>query len=195
MGVTKTGIVSSSNIYESKAKTVHYNTTPGDLDSKSYTFTPTTGVNSCMREIIVHGELYPTNELMHARFKVTWNGFDTSNTSGDFGMVFQGYHQDSDGTTQWWTSLGSAANNIRNLRSLVLSSTSGSYIYDFTYNNTSALTHEGFRCDYSNGTATITFSDMIVIPEKYYVPESFQSGTPSFRMGKDYISAKEIYEL
>lgn len=195
MNVTKSGLVSSANIYESKALNVQYNTNYGDADGSKYPFTPTTGINSCMRDIVVHGEKYPSDIPMHARFKVSWSGFDRSNTAGEFSMYFQGHYQRSDGTTNWWTPLGDAATNVQDLGALVLSASSGSYVYDFTYNNLSSLSHEGFRCNYSNGTATITISDVIVVPVKYYVPESPTSNIPSFHMGKDYISARDYYEL
>lgn len=50
---------------------------------------------------------------------------------------------------------------------------------------------------YSNGTDSVTvkFWDTFLIPAKYYVPENPTSGVPSFHLGKDYISAREIYEL
>ena len=50
---------------------------------------------------------------------------------------------------------------------------------------------------YSNGTDSVTvkFWDTFLIPAKYYVPENPTSGIPSFHLGKDYISAKEIYEI
>lgn len=196
MSIKKNGIITSPNIYESSAMNLHYETNPGDRDSRIYTFTPSTENNSCMRDIIVHGELYPANELMHAIFKVKWSGFDTSNTSGDFNIFFQGYYIRSDGTTNWWTSLSDdASNRYRNLKSLVLSSTSGEYIYNFTFRNHPYTTYEGIRSDYSNGTGTIEISDFIVIPEKYYIPETFAGGTSSLHIGKDYISAGEIYEI
>lgn len=195
MSITKQGIITSPNIYESSAMNLHYGSNLGDRDSSVYTFTPSTEINSCMRDIIVHGELYPANELMHARFKVKWNGFDTSNTSGNFNMYFQGYYNDGS-TTNWWTPLGNKASNVRDLKDLVLSSSTGEYIYDFTYYNTPYTTHEGIRIDYSNGTGTISFSDFIVIPEKYYVPSTPPSGNSvSLHIGKDYISAGEIYEI
>lgn len=196
MSITKQGIITSPNIYESSAMNLHYETNPGDRDSRIYTFTPSTETNVCMRDIIIHGELYPNNELMHARFKVKWSGFDTSNTSGDFNIFFQGWYIRSDGTTNWWTALGNDANGHKDLKTLVLSSTSGEYIYDFIFRNHPYTTHEGVRSDYSNGTGTIEFSDFIVIPEKYYVPETFSGGgTSSLHIGKDYISAGEIYEI
>lgn len=196
MSITKQGIITSPNIYESSAMNLHYGSNLGDRDSSVYTFTPSTEINSCMRDIIVHGELYPANELMHARFKVKWNGFDTSNTSGNFNIFFQGYYTKSDGNTTWWTPLSDSADSHRNLKNLVLSSSSGEYIYDFIFNNEPRRTHEGIRSDYSNGTGTISFSDFIVIPEKYYVPSTPQSGNSvSLHIGKDYISAGEIYEI
>ena len=50
---------------------------------------------------------------------------------------------------------------------------------------------------YSNGTDSVTckFWDTFLIPEKYYVPENFQSNTPSLHIGKDFISGREVYEF
>ena len=191
MSIKKNGIITSPNIYESSAMNLHYDRNPGDRDSHTYSFTPSTGINSCMRDIIVHGELYPANEVMHARFKVSWNGFDANST---FNIFFQGYYNDGS-TTNWWTPLGNEAKYVKNLQGLILSSTTGEYIYDFIYHNVPYTTYEGYRADYSNGIGTISFSDFIVIPEKYYVPETFVEGGTSLRIGKDYISAGEIYEI
>lgn len=195
MSITKQGIITSPNIYESSAMNLHYGSNLGDRDSKVYTFTPFAGNNSYMRDIIIHGELYPANELMHARFKVKWNGFNTSNTSSNFNIYFQGYYNISDNNTNWWTPLGSAAMNYKNLKTLVLSAISGEYIYDFTFRNNNFMTYEGFRCDYSNGTGVIEFSNISVIPEKYYVPSPPPWNSVSLRIGKDYISTGEIYEV
>lgn len=197
MSITKQGIITSPNIYESSAMNLHYSNEIGDRDTYIYTDTPVNGDNSCMREIIIHGELYPQNEVMHARFKVSWNGFDTSSTNGTFNMYFQGYYNDGS-TTNWWTPLGSKASNVKNLKDLVLSSTTGEYIYDFTYYNIPYTTHEGYRANYSNGTGTISFSDFIVIPEKYYVPSTpphTSGNSVSLHIGKDYISTGEVYEI
>lgn len=171
MSIGKNGIWIADNIYESSAMNIHYNNEIGDCDNKIYSFTPWVDDNMCMRDIKVHGELYPANELMHVRFKVTWNGFDTSNTSGTFDIHFQGYYTNN-GSKIYATPLGSAATNYRDLRGLVLSSISGEFYYDFTFNNLPYVTNEGIRSNYSNGTATITFSEFTVIPEKYYVPKN-----------------------
>lgn len=192
MSIKKNGIITSPNIYESSAMNLHYGNNPGDCDSMVYAFTPSTEDNSCMRDIIIHGELYPRNTKMHARFKVTWNGFD--NSSGNFSIYFQGYYQKSDGTTNWWTPLGDSTTSKADIHGLVLSSSSGEYIYDFIFDNVPYTTHEGIRSNYSNGTGTLKFSDFIVIPEKYYVPNTF-IGTSSLHIGTDYISAREIYEI
>lgn len=196
MIVNKKGIWNVENIYESSAMNIHYHSNLGDYDNRSYTFTPSTENNSCMRDIIVHGGLYPYNELMHVRFKVKWNGFDTSNTAGDFNIFFQGCYVISDGTTNWSTPLGSSANSHKNLRTLVLSSASGEYVYDYTFPNMNTTTSEGVRCDYSNGTARIIFSDIIVVPEKYYVRSTPpEDNFTALHIGTDYISAGEIIEF
>lgn len=195
MSITKQGIITSPNIYESSAMNLHYGSNSGDRDSMVYTFTPSTEDNSCMRDIIIHGELYPQYTKMHARFKVTWNGFD--NSSGNFNIYFQGYYQKSDGTINWSTPLGDSITSKADIHGLVLSSSSGEYIYDFIFDNVAYTTHEGIRSNYSNGTGTLKFSDFIVIPEKYYVPSTphTSGNSVSLHIGKDYISAGEIYEI
>ena len=129
---------------------------------------------------------------MHVRFKVTWNGFDTSSTNGTFNMYFQGYYNDGS-TTNWWTPLGSKASNVKNLKDLVLSSTTGEYIYDFIYYNVPYTTYEGYRANYSNGTGTISFSDFIVIPEKYYIPKTFTGGVLLLFTSEKIIFQQEKY--
>ena len=191
MSITKQGIITSPNIYESSAMNLHYGSNPGDRDLSVYTFTPSTENNSCMRDIIVHGELYPQYTKMRARFKVAWNGFD--NSSGNFNIYFQGFYK-IDGTTHWGTPLGSTATGKADIHGLILSSSRGEYIYDFIFNSEPYTTYEGIRSNYSNGTGTLKFSDFIVIPEKYYVPEIFTEGT-SLHIGTDYISSGEIIEI
>ena len=129
-----------------------------------------------MRDIIIHGELYPQYTKMRARFKVAWNGFD--NSSGNFNIYFQGFYK-IDGTAHWGTPLGSSATGKADIHGLVLSSSSGEYIYDFIFNSEPYTAYEGIRSNYSIGTGTLKFSDFIVIPEKYYVPEN-SGGTHIF---------------
>lgn len=191
----KNGIVQFGGMYESQAMELHYSSNPGDRDTKTYSYTPTTTANSTHRVIPVHGSLYPKDEVMHARFKVTWNGFDESNTDGTFNIYFQGLYYTNGSNATFYTPLGAKADSVQNLKSLVLSATSGEYIYDFTYSNIAYDTQEGVRCDYSNGTASISFSDITVIPEKYYISSTHQDNFTALHMGSNYISAGEFIEI
>ena len=200
MSITKQCIITSPNIYESSAM----NYVKQSQIGTSFIYTPSTGINSCIEGYTIDFSNCTTGEKIYIRLKVEWNGFDTSNTNGDFSMWFQGdtYH-----VTNGWEWAGNpvvaaALSYTSNLKNLVLSSTSGSTILKTSttihsdYPSVRKYAHMGIRTDYSNGTGWIRISELEVIPEKYYVPETFAGEVgASLHIGKDYISAGEIYEI
>ena len=200
MSITKQGIITSPNIYESSAMNYVQQSQVG----ASFQYTPSTGINSCIGGYTIDFSNCTAGEKIYIRLKVEWNGFDTSNTNGDFSMWFQGdtYH-----VTNGWEWAGNpvvaaALSWMYNLKNLVLSSASGSTILKTSttihsdYPSVRKYAHMGIRTDYSNGTGWIRISELEVIPEKYYVPETFAGEVgASLHIGKNYISTRELIEI
>jgi hypothetical protein len=189
--ISKNGIVSSNNLYESKAM---------NIANSSYigSYTPGTGTNSCLNQLMIPFTDYTEKTTFHIRVLVTYSGFDTSNENGIFDMWFQGdVRKVSDNTTTWNNNyMTSKLNNYKNLKVLVLSSESGIFQYDTTFTIPASWFETyngirlGIRSDYSNGTGKITISNVEVMPEKYYI-----GGGTALRVGEDYIAVNEFYEL
>ena len=117
------------------------------------------------------------NKKAKISMTVEWNGFDTSSTAGTFDIRFQGAVLLQNGTTSWTNPAGAsnqactALMNAKNLKTLVLSATSGSYNYETEFTikcgtgDDFAAGHVvSMRADYSNGTGWIKFSNIKVTP-------------------------------
>lgn len=48
----------------------------------------------------------------------------------------------------------------------------------------------GFRSDNSNGKGIVTISDVVIVPERYYVSDKIKA-----RFSEDFVSCNEIIEL
>lgn len=195
----KNGVISADNIFESDAKNLVIESDIG----KTYSYTPTTGVNSCITGFTVDYSNCTAGEKIYARIKVEWSGFDTSNTAGKFAMWFQGATYNV--TTDAWEWTG---NNIvpaylgSSVTNLILSKESGSAIVEViatvpsVYPGTKTKENVGLRSDYSNGKGTISISDLVVVQEKYYTPSSSLSNSgPAIKIAEDYVVSNELYEI
>ena len=192
MGFYKTGHVTTAELIESSAANLVIDTQINNI----YSYTPSTTSNSCTEGYTVDFSNCVSGEKVYLRIKVSWSGFDASNTSGTFKIRFQGSNYNfTDDVWEWTTQYPS--NSKQDLTNLVLGTTSGTKIIETSLTIPSEIPtkytkcHVGLRSDYSNGTGSITISGLEVIPERYYI----NSGLTSLKINKNYISSNEIYEL
>ena len=122
---------------------------------------------------------------------LTWSGFDESNTNGTFDMCFQG--SQNNGVWTYSNPMTAALNQIKRPKAAVLSSSSGSYRYKTSFINTNPEIKRlglSIRTDYSNGQGTVSISDVVIVPERYYVSDKIKA-----RFSEDFVSCNEIIEL
>ena len=187
--IKKNGNAIVPNLYECKAMSIFVDGNGMALQN-SVTYTPSTGSNSCMPERAV---TVTPNVKYYIECTLTWNGFTKTNSGGTFDMWFQGTQNDG------WTTgnpVMSALNDVKRPRDVVLSKTAGIYTYKATFTSTStSITKFGIsmRSDYSNGTAWVTLSDILIVPEKYYI-DLLSSNYVKTKFHNTYISCNEIIE-
>lgn len=172
----KNGNLICSEIFESSCMNVS--------PQSSISYTPGTGNNSCMQFNIpdlVSGASY------YLDITVEWSGgFDTSNTNGTFSLRCQGSTYNN-GSWNWnqGNAMTSAVNNAfgGSFTSTVLGSASGSIrkIVKFTVGSEQTGLGLGARSNYSNGNGKLTYKNLMIIPEKYFVNQSISSA----KMTKD----------
>lgn len=193
--IDKKGIWHSDVFYESWAEQIQTNT------QETTTYTPSTGTNSCISDSYrrVMFTDYAAGDTFAVTITVKYNGFDTSNTSGTFSIRFQGTNYTTSAAAWQWAGtnpINTALNNAKNLKTEVLSKTSGTYTYKtyFTltsdFRNTYSGSGVGIRSDYSNGTATLTLTDFIVTPIK-----SSNTSNKQAKIGDNYVTAEQFYEI
>lgn len=193
--ITKQGIVKADTFYESWAEQIQATT------QEVTTYTPSTGTNSCISD--GYRRVMFTNYVAGDTFAVTitikYNGFDTSNTAGTFSLRFQGTNYNTSAAAWQWAGsnpINAALNAHRNPKTEVLSKTSGTYTYktyfilSSAFRDTYSGSGVGVRSDYSNGTATLTITDFVVTPIK-----SSNSGNKQAKIGDNYITAEQFYEI
>lgn len=187
--IKKNGNAITSNLYEYEAMSIFVDGN-GIALQNSITYTPSTGLNSCMPERVV---TVTPNVKYYIECTLTWNGFTATNSGGTFNMWFQGTQNDS------WENANpvtGALSDVRSPRDVVLSKTTGVYTYKTTFISTStSITKFGIsmRSDYSNGTAWVTLSDILIVPEKYYI-DLLSSNSVKTKFHNTYISCNEIIE-
>lgn len=187
--VKKNGNISTNNLYEYKSMSIFVDKN-GIALQNSVTYTPNTGLNSCMPKRAV---TVTPNVKYYIECTLTWNGFTKTNSGGTFDMWFQGTQNDDLGNTNPVTE---SLNNVKRPRDVVLSKTTGVYTYKATFTSTStSITKFGIsiRSDYSNGTAWVTLSDILIVPEKYYI-DLLSSNATKTKFHNTYISCNEIIE-
>lgn len=156
--------------------------------ANNITYTPTTDKNSCMTQRTIDVEL---NVKYCIECTLTWSDFDESNTNGTFDMWFQG--SQNEGVWTYSNPMTTALNKIRRPKDVVLSSSSGSYRYKTFFINTNPEIKRlglSMRTDYSNGQGTVSISDVVIIPERYYISDKIKA-----RFSEDFVSCNEIIEL
>lgn len=187
--IKKNGNAIVPNLYECKAMSIFVDGNGMALQN-SVTYIPSTGSNSCMPERVV---TVTPNVKYYIECTLTWNGFTKTNSGGTFDMWFQGTQNDDWGNANPVTV---ALNDIKRPRDVVLSKTTGVYTYKATFTSTStSITKFGIsmRSDYSNGTAWVTLSDILIVPEKYYI-DLLSSNSVNTKFHNTYISCNEIIE-
>lgn len=195
--ITKQGLIVTSEFVEPGGVANTY------TGNSSMSYTPSIGSNSTayigywyIPEGTVAGDSF------HLTMTLEYSGFDASSTAGTFNIRYQGNNRNkSTGSYEWSGTcpvVGALA-GATNLKTLVLSQTSGIYIYDLdfvvsqTYLDTWDAGRVGIRTDYSNGTATISMRDLVVIPSKY---STQNTSTPHIetRVGDNFITANKFIE-
>ena len=199
MSITKGGVLKSLSINESSGRNL---VIESDRNS-SYSYTPGTGTNSCITGYTVNLSSCKPGDTLYIRIRLDYNGLDASNTSGTFRIWFQGATYNSSEGWNWNHGniiANSASDVLGNITSIVSGNNGCTILHKSVTVSSSVLSaytmvQVGLRSDYSNGTGSIKISELEVIPSKYFVPEAPTSNIPSFHLGKEYISAREIYEF
>ena len=195
MSITKGGILKSLSINESSGRNL---VIESDRNS-SYSYTPETGTNSCVDGYDVDLSSCKPGDTLYIRIRVDYNGLNASNTSGTFKIWFQGPSYNS--SEGWnWNHGNIITEALGDITSIVSGNNGCTILHKSLTVSSGALSaytmvRVGLRSDYSNGTGSIRISELEVIPSKYYVPETPTSNMPSFHLGKEYVSAREIYEF
>ena len=192
--IYKTGVVSASTFIEPSSVT-------NEMIGTSGTYTPTTGTNSCMnmgRWMVPDGTV--GGDQFYVKAVVDFNGFDTSNTSGTFRLLFQGANWVTESSSQAWQGtnhLCAALNAAQSLTSVALSATKGTYVYEALFTvpadwlSTYYGSNVGVRSDYSNGTGVLTVRDILVIPAQYSVMNNTHL---SMRLDQSHITVNDFIE-
>lgn len=181
--ITKTGIFNGTVFIDTyEISTDHFSYKPSAKSNSS--------INVCRAKF--HEFYGKTKEVpFHFEADVTWTDFTGIDTS-TFGMRFQGASFPIGGTTGTWTTndIANAINNSASLTTLITNSlTGGSYHYsvDGTIKPARLASYGecniGVRTDYSNGTGTISVSNI-----KLTMPKNKAS------ISSDYINAENFYE-
>ncbi len=193
--INKKGIWTTPIFHELYGLNITYS--PYNDTERSYI--PTTGINSTFAPnpyYILFSD-FDLGEKMRIIMKIGYEGFDTSNSDGTFNFYFQGAKRNDTGGNVWSgaNELTNALNNYQNLKDLVLSQTSGTFIYNTTFiiSETYYTSYAGCnistRSDYSNGTAKFTMYKPIIFPDKYYIDTN-----SIVKQADDFLSCKEIIE-
>ena len=197
----KTGIINTSEFIESDASSVvvDVNTYTKKL-VLPYSYVPAKDTNnSCLRIVSVEYDTSTmnANTVLHIVIEVSWSGFDDSSTAGTFDFNWNSYRlKREDGSTVWSSPLCNALNAKQNLKSLVLSSTSGTYTYDIWYTpgqsciDTYSYENMGVRANYSNGIGRFSINKVSAVPKKYYT-----DSITSQRFANNYTATQEFIEI
>lgn len=189
----KNGIIKSDNLYESHSLN-QFN------GSNDISFTPTTANNSCLQGwgnwFVPEGAV--AGDTFRIRFNIEYENFDASSTAGTFNIRFQGANYTTPTTSVWagTNPICVTLNNTQSLKTLVLSSTKGSFVYETLFTLTQEFLDEyigsnlSIRSDYSNGTAKLRITNTEIIPEKYSITDDTK-----LKLGNNYISTNEFIEI
>ena len=178
-GIYKTGIVKTSTFNDSTIALLN--------PSKSASITPYAATANVCLNTDVTG--FKKGKTYGIEFFIAWSGFKTKAAS-DFGAWFQGTANES---WSYGNPMTASLNNYYKPKNAILSSTSGSYHYRTSFINTNSEIKNlrlGFRSDNSNGKGIVTISDVIIVPEKYYISDEVKT-----RLADNYVSCDEIIEL
>lgn len=197
MSITKTGIWTSNNFYESG-----YAQWSDPTISSEYAPVKDTS-NSCQNNQTIRFTDIPTTQATDVKIRIEldvfWSGgFDTSSTAGTFDMYFQGAQYIISSSSIAWQGtnyITSILNNTQSLKTLVISAASGSYHYNCTttipaswfatYNGSNL----GIRTNYANnGTAKVEIKNVKIYPDKYYCAETAH-------VANNYIAGYQFYEI
>lgn len=196
--ITKSGIILSNEFDESDVMDL--------ITSRSATqsYVPAKDTsNSCMSGAATilydYSSGITSATVLRITATISWSDFDSSSTAGTFKTRWQGSnHNVSESAWQWAGNnyACTALNNAVDLTALVLSATSGTYVYDTTFSLADSFisTYDGsqigIRTDYSNGVGRLTIHDIKIINDKY----SSTSATKA-HIGDDFVAGRELIEI
>lgn len=185
MGIMKRGLVTSSNIHESSGMNLLNN-------SQKYTSATPWVLSGTSGDNYVETDMY-CQVTPGATYYFTCRT-DCNWADG------HGYTDSRKGKATIWLYLLKTYNASNTSYDAPICFTSSNWVTTGVWKYTIPSEYNMARVrynTYSNGTDSVTcrFWDTFLIPEKYYVPESFQSNIPSLRMGSNFISARELIEI
>lgn len=186
MNLTKTGLLNSNTFIEMG----------GSLISKSSgTYTPSTGTNSCMNIGAV--DLSSVADLgvpivITVEFDFTWTNFTGHSGNGTFDMWFQGSNRKKEDNSFVWAGTNYTCLALTRPANLIKGAlTGGSYHYKVnntipvSWFNTYNGSNFGVRTDYSNGTGSVTISNLSI---------SYGALEKNASIANKYIEANNFYE-
>ena len=187
MSITKTGIISSHNIYESEAMNVLNNSNKYTVSSP-YTFSGTAY------------DLYVTTD-MYGAVNPGETYYFSSKTDREWANG-HGYSEAHVGkVTIWLYLLKTYDPSNYDYDSPICFNTSSSNmvasgIWKYTIPTGYNMARVRFN-SYANESNKVTckFWDTMLIPEKYYITPPQLTNTIALRVGKDYISTGKLYEI
>lgn len=181
----KNGIISSNNIHECKATNVL-------LNSENYTINNPYILSGTTSDLYKTTNMYQQvspNETYYlcCNTDSEWSpkhGSD-SNTIGKATIWLYEYEVFDPNSTSFTNSICFKASNMI-----------ANGIWKYTVNENINMVKVRLNT-YTNGTDKVTckFWDILLIPEKYYINPNISSVNSSMKIGKDFISSNNIYEL
>ena len=134
-------------------------------------YTPTAAVtNSCMGEYITG---FIVGKEYYIELLIVWSGFIT-NAADNFSIWGQGCTYD--GSSWTWSVGNPMAYSIGQMRDLVLSADSGEKLFKAKFTANYPGYSLGCRADYSNGSGTITYKNIRIVPADCYVDGIISGG-------------------
>lgn len=172
MSIYKNGVWKENNLYEpplDRTKGISYDTEQGDYLGVTWEHTPLPQNNSSFAFAKVHHEDNP-GKIYHISLTVEWTDFLTDMPE-NFDIYWQGYYYSISQEKWVWSNSPdvTALANQMGLNELVRSAATGTYQYevDFTTSSTITISNLRYRSNYSNGTGTLKFSNLSIVPRQY----------------------------
>lgn len=160
--ICKNGCVKAGGFTETNGAMLNTFTSEG--------YTPANVMNSCMGKNITGFE---KGKQYYIELSIVWSGFKT-NAADNFSILAQGAAYDD---SAWVWSIGNPMTSaLGNFKTLVLSADSGEKLFKVKFTANCTGYQLGCRADYSNGSGTITYKNIRVVPADSYVDGSVSGG-------------------